>query len=78
MVEGAKQSDQMSPWIFALSLGMECEDLGERGGWNILNLENVPPPAAASPDSKMSPQELRSYLEGKDGGGKSKKKRKSM
>ena len=60
-------------------MGMECSDLSAHAGYNILNLEGraSPAPAAAaaleSPDGKMTPEELRRYMDGELGGNKKRK-----
>ena len=83
LVDGAKGTPRkhMAKWIWALSVGMECSDLSSYAGYNILNIEDEWQPvtataaaaAPASPDAKMSPEEMQRYLHGLEGGNKKRK-----
>ena len=75
-VDAAKQAERkdMAKWLWALSMGMECSDLTAHAGYNILRTnEQAPVPEPGSPDGKMSPSEMRSYMEGQDGANKKRK-----
>ena len=78
--EGAccTEYEDMPKWLWALSMGMECSDRNQHPGFGILNMDEAGP---GSPDSKMSPDELRRYLNGEDDGSSkedgNRKKRKS-
>ena len=78
LLDGANshEREDMPKWVFALSTGMECEDVTVHGGYRIANVEIPAPPSApgsphsetGSGDEKMSPEEMRQYMEGKDDG----------